>query len=88
MTLTEVSFYTRKFAPVGIIAGLVILIFVFGFRLLLLYLEIQSTAPKTVATTPVATDQVFGPIKRPQLPMPSRLQTIHGFWILLTEHQM
>jgi len=67
MTLTEVSFYTRKFAPVGIIAGLVILIFVFGFRLLLLYLEIQSTAPKTVATTPVATDQVFGPIKRPQI---------------------
>ncbi len=66
MTLTEVSYYTRKFAPVGIIAGLVILIFVFGFRLLLLYLEIQSTAPKPVANTnPVATDQIFGPLKRP-----------------------
>lgn len=66
MTLTEVSYYTRKFAPVGIIAGLVILIFVFGFRLLLLYLEIQSTAPKPVTdANPVATDQIFGPIKRP-----------------------
>ncbi len=68
MTLTEVSFYSRRFAPVGIIVALVILIFFFGFRLLLLYLEIQSTAPPPPPASPVATNQTFGSIKPPQIP--------------------
>lgn len=67
MTLTEASYYSRKFAPVGIIVLLVLLIFIFGFRLLFLYLEIQSSAPapsqQQIAAVP--TNPVFGQIKAP-----------------------
>lgn len=70
MTLTEVSYYSRKFAPVGIILLLVVLIFVFGFRLLFLYLEIQSSAPAPIQqqVAAIPTNPVFGQIKPPLIP--------------------
>jgi len=70
MTLTEVTYYSRKFAPIGIIALLVVLIAVFGVRLLLLYLEIQSTTPTPTqqAAQPVPTDPIFGPLTPLQIP--------------------
>ncbi|MBP9691343.1 hypothetical protein KBD81_04665 [Candidatus Woesebacteria bacterium] len=70
MTLSEIQLYSKKLVPVGIISLLVILILIFGVRLLLLYLEIQSTAPKPtegiIAQAP--TDQLFGPIQAPVIP--------------------
>lgn len=68
MTLTEINYYTKQFAPIGIISVLVILIMVFGFRLLLLYAQIQSTPPPP-STQPVVsyTNPVFGKINPPRI---------------------
>ncbi len=58
MTLTELSFYSRKFAPFGVLALLILFIVYYLIKLLLL-----SVHPTT--TTPLFIDPVFGGIKRP-----------------------
>jgi hypothetical protein len=60
MTLTEVSYYSRRFAPLAVIAVLVLLIFFYAGRLLLLYLAAQQ--PKTTFV-----DATFGKIKQPAI---------------------
>ena len=61
MTLTEVSYYSRKLLPFAIIAFLMFLIFYYAIQVFFLYLESQK--PKQI----VIRDE-FGKIKRPMVP--------------------
>src|SRR3989338_1987210 len=58
MTLTEVSFYSRKFAPFVLLFFLILLIFYYLIRVLLLTI----TPPQQVG---LFTDPIFGKIKKP-----------------------
>lgn len=58
MTLTEVSYYSRRFAPVAILFFLVFLIFFYAMKLLFIALQ---GPPREI----IQTDPVFGKIKRP-----------------------
>jgi len=51
MTLTDLSFYVRKFMPFAIFSFVVLLIFYFSFQLLLLFLE--ANKPKTTYINPI-----------------------------------
>lgn len=57
MTLTELSYYSRRFLPLGIISFLVLLIFFYAFQLLFIYLGGQQKQT-------VVFDPTFGAIKR------------------------
>lgn len=58
MTLTELSYYSRRMLPVFIIFFIVFLIFVYAIKLMFIYLDMAR--PHTIYTNPV-----FGPITRP-----------------------
>lgn len=60
MTLTELSFYVRKYYPFGILAGLIILIVFYSFQLFFLFL---TNKPKGPLINPV-----FNVLKRPMVP--------------------
>lgn len=60
MTLTEVSYYSRKFLPFIIIFFLVILVFFYAIKVFFLYLE--ASKPKKLNIDPV-----FGKIKKPDI---------------------
>lgn len=62
MTLTEVSFYTRRFLPIGVIMGLVVLIFYFTFQLLILYSETQKALKER--NKPIVFNTSFGNLKQ------------------------
>ncbi len=56
MTLTEMSYYSRRLLPLGVIFFLVILIFFYAFRVFFLYLE--ANKPVQISLNPV-----FGSLK-------------------------
>lgn len=58
MTLTEVSYYSRKYAPVAVLFFLVFLIFFYAIKLL--FIALQGPTKEIVHTNPV-----FGKIKKP-----------------------
>jgi len=58
MTLTEVSYYSRRFAPVAILFFLIFLIFFYALKLL--FIALQGPTREIVYTNPV-----FGNIKKP-----------------------
>lgn len=58
MTLTELSYYSRKFAPFGLLFILILLIFYYLIKVLLLTI----TPPKIKS---IYTNPIFGKIKRP-----------------------
>lgn len=60
MTLTELSYYTRKMMPFFILFALVFLIIFYSFKLFFIYLE--SSKPRTVIT-----DTIFGKIDQPNI---------------------
>ena len=60
MTLTDVSYYVRKFYPFAILIVIILLIFYYAFRLTVLY--VQST--RVIAPF---TNTAFGKIKKPYL---------------------
>jgi len=60
MTLTELSYYTRKMIPFFILFALVFLIIFYSFKLFFIYLE--SSKPRTVIT-----DTIFGKIDQPSV---------------------
>lgn len=84
MTLTELSYYSRRFLPLGIISFLVLLIFFYAFQLLFIYLGGQQKQT-------VVLDPTFGAIKRLQVetiqnkPSTFVLDTIEGRPISSTE---
>lgn len=51
MSLTEVSYYSRKFAPFAILIGVVILILFYSFKLLLLFGDLNR--PKVIQINPI-----------------------------------
>ncbi|MDP2692123.1 MAG: hypothetical protein Q8O88_00610, partial [bacterium] len=63
MTLTEVNYYTKRFAPVLVIVLLVLLILFFGVKLLFTYMSSQKVT--TTTSTLVSYDPVFDKIKPP-----------------------
>lgn len=66
MTLTEMSYYGRKMAPLAAIALLVLLIFYFAVQLFLMYLKGQNKPAGTAQTqSQVAIKPVFDKIKKP-----------------------
>lgn len=85
MTLTEVSYYTRKFLPFVFLFFIIFLIFFYAIKLFFIYLA--SLQPKKIYTNPV-----FGKIKKPYLPEASgsagfnfTLDTIEGKPITASE---
>jgi len=62
MTLTEVNYYSRRFAPVLVIVLLVLLILFFGVKLLFTYLSSQKVTTTTTSAL-VSYDPVFDKIK-------------------------
>lgn len=58
MTLTEISFYSRKMLPIAVIFFIVFFIFVYAIKLMFMYADMSK--PHTVYTNPV-----FGPITKP-----------------------
>ncbi len=60
MTLTELSYYTRKFLPFVVLFFLIFLIFFYAVKLFFIYLS--TLKPKEVYTNPV-----FGKIRKPYL---------------------
>lgn len=58
MTLTELSYYSRRMLPLFIIFFIVFLIFVYAIKLMFIYLDLAR--PHNLYTNPV-----FGPISRP-----------------------
>ena len=62
MTLTEISYYSRRLAPFAVLLFLLTLILFYSVKLLFIFINLQN---KT-STLPVNT--VFGPLKRPQIP--------------------
>ena len=85
MSLTELSYYFRKFLPYIILFCLIFLIFFYSIKLTLIYLE----ANKTVTTY---TNLIFGKISPPEIPGSSSsaglkfiLDTIEGTSITATD---
>ncbi|MFA9288900.1 MAG: hypothetical protein ACEQSA_03410 [Weeksellaceae bacterium] len=68
MTLTEVNYNVKRFAPLVIILLLVLLVFFFAFQLFFLYLESSSTSANPNAAAPLTVNPIFEKIKRPILP--------------------
>lgn len=66
MTLTELNYYVRKFAPVAVIFILVLIILFFSLQLLFLYARSNSNTPKKVEK--VALNTVFSKIRPPIIP--------------------
>lgn len=60
MTLTELSYYSRRFLPFVVLFFLILLIFYYSVKLFFIYLS--STQPKKIYTNPI-----FGKIKKPYL---------------------
>lgn len=58
MTLTELSYYSRKAIPIVILFGLIFLIVFYSFKLLFIFME--SSKPKTIVT-----ETIFGKIDPP-----------------------
>ncbi|MDP4011716.1 MAG: hypothetical protein Q8P72_05845 [Candidatus Roizmanbacteria bacterium] len=63
MTLTEVNYYTKRFAPVIVIVLLVLLILFFGVKLLFTYLSSKTVT--TTTSAPVKYETTFDKIKPP-----------------------
>lgn len=85
MTLTELSYYSRRFMPFVVLLFLILLIFYYSIKLFFIYLA--STQPKKIYTNPI-----FGKIKKPYLKEASSsagfnftLDTIEGRPITATE---
>ncbi len=85
MTLTELSYYSRKFLPFFILFFLVFLVLFYTVKLFFIYL--QATKPKSVYLNPV-----FGKIKKPLIDQASAganlnfvLDTIEGVPVTATE---
>lgn len=85
MTLTELSYYSRRFLPFGIICFIVLLIFYYAITLFFVFLD--SSKPHTVFIDPV-----FGKIKQPTIqnvisakPSGYILDTIEGQPVTATE---
>ncbi|MCX7881574.1 MAG: hypothetical protein N2482_03665 [Patescibacteria group bacterium] len=85
MTLTELSYYSRKLMPFIIFFFLVFLIFFYSIKLFLLYLNLNK--PQVIYTNPV-----FGKIKKPEIKEASKsaglnfvLDNIEGQPITATE---
>lgn len=85
MTLTELSYYSRRFLPFLVLFFLILLIFYYSVKLFFVYLS--STQPKKIYTNPI-----FGKIKKPYLPEASSsagfnftLDTIEGRPITASE---
>lgn len=60
MTLTELSYYSRRMLPLFIIFSIVFFIFVYAIKLMFIYLDLAK--PHIVYTNPV-----FGPISQPMI---------------------
>lgn len=60
MTLTEISYYSRKLLPFAIIGILVLLIFFYAIKVFFLYLDVQKP-------TVTLTDKALGNIASPQI---------------------
>lgn len=60
MTLTELSFYVRKYRPYGILSVLLILILFYSVQLIILILQNKPTGP--------AISPIFNVLKRPTIP--------------------
>ncbi len=85
MTLTELSYYSRKFLPFFVLFFLVFLVLFYTVKLFFIYL--QATKPKSVYLNPV-----FGKIKKPLIDQASEsaninfiLDTIEGTPVTATE---
>jgi len=85
MTLTELSYYTRKMMPFVILFALVFLIMFYSFKLFFIYLE--SSKPKIVVT-----NTLFGKIDKPIISEATRsagfnftLDTVEGNPITSTD---
>jgi len=85
MTLTELSYYFRKFLPFVVLFCLIFLIFFYSIKLTLIYLE----SNQTVTTY---TNQIFGKIDYPQILQSTNsaglkftLDTIEGTPVTATE---
>jgi len=68
MTLTEISYYSRKFLPIGIIVILVVAILGFGIQLLFLYAKSQSPSSTSPTTAQLPISPIFDRIKPPVIP--------------------
>lgn len=60
MSLTELSFYVRKYYPFGILGALIILIVFYSFQLFFLFLQNKPKGPTI--------DPIFNVLKRPVVP--------------------
>ena len=85
MSLTELSYYFRKYLPYGILFCLIFLIFFYSIKLTLIYLE----SNKTVITY---TNPIFGNVGPPEIPESSSsaglkftLDTIEGQPVTATD---
>ncbi|MFH0979363.1 MAG: hypothetical protein V1803_00200 [Candidatus Roizmanbacteria bacterium] len=85
MTLTELSYYTRRMMPFVILFALVFLIIFYSFKLFFIYLE--SSKPKTVIT-----NTLFGKIDKPDISEATRsagfnftLDTVEGTPVTATD---
>jgi len=85
MSLTELSYYFRKFLPYVILSCLVFLIFFYSIKLTLIYIESNKTIP-------VYTNPIFGKVSQPEIPNSSSsagfnftLDTIEGRPITATD---
>ena len=67
MTLTQLKETIQKFAPLVVIFLLVVLIFYFSFRLLVLYANSGKQVPVNTKEQ-IKTDPTFGSITAPQIP--------------------
>lgn len=61
MTLTEISYYSRRLAPLSIIFFLVLLILFYSAKLFFVFLKLQSSPS-------IQTHTIFGKIKKPFIP--------------------
>ena len=68
MTLTEITYYSRKLLPVSIITILVIAIIGFGVQLLILYFNTQSQSSTTTVTAQLPISPIFDRINAPTIP--------------------
>jgi len=85
MSLTELSYYFRKYLPYGILFCLIFLIFFYSIKLTLIYLESNKTV--TIYTNPI-----FGKVSLPKIPKSSSsaglnftLDTIQGTPVTATD---
>ena len=85
MTLTEFSYYSRKYLPYVILSFLIFLIFFYSIKLALIYIE----SNKTIV---VYTNPIFGKITPPEIPQSTMsaglkftLDTIEGVPVTATQ---